>query len=151
LGSDTGGSIRQPAALCGMVGLKPTYGRVSRNGLIAFASSLDQIGPITRTVKDAALLLSVIAGGDELDSTCADIPADDGLATLDSSVASGLRVGVARQLLGDSNSSSQLQACQRAIEIYLSAGAEIVDIDLPHTEYAIPAYYLVATAEASSN
>lgn len=150
LGSDTGGSIRQPAALCGVVGLKPTYGRVSRWGLVAFASSLDQIGPIAYTVADTALLLQIIAGPDPLDSTCANVPVPDYEAELDQPI-DGLRIGIARQYLSDKNDPATTKAIENAIRIYKHAGADIVEVDLPHTEYGIPAYYLVATAECSSN
>lgn len=149
-GSDTGGSIRQPAALCGIVGLKPTYGRVSRYGLVAFASSLDQIGPFTHTVADAALLLTVISGADPLDSTCADIPVPDYLAEL-SEPFSGLRIGLAKQYLSGANDPSVQRAIDEAVAIYRQHGAAVVEVDLPHTEYGIPTYYIVATAEASSN
>ncbi|WP_432799850.1 Asp-tRNA(Asn)/Glu-tRNA(Gln) amidotransferase subunit GatA [Poriferisphaera sp. WC338] len=151
LGSDTGGSIRQPAALCGVVGLKPTYGRVSRWGLVAFASSLDQIGPLTHTVEDAALLLKHMGGHDELDSTSAniDIPAD--LDAIDQK-PDKLRIGIAKQYMSDeANDPAVSKAVAEAIEIYKSEGAKIVEVDLPHTEYGIPVYYIVATAEASSN
>jgi aspartyl-tRNA(Asn)/glutamyl-tRNA(Gln) amidotransferase subunit A len=150
LGSDTGGSIRQPAALCGVVGLKPTYGRVSRHGLIAFASSLDQIGPLTRSVQDAALLLQVIAGHDAQDSTSANAPVPDYLAQVDKPVKN-LRIGIAKQYLSDQNHEAVSQAVEHAKEIFQDAGAEVVQVDLPHTEYGIPTYYIVATAEASSN
>jgi len=153
LGSDTGGSIRQPAALCGIVGLKPSYGRVSRFGLVAFASSLDQIGPFTRTVADSALILKTIAGHDPLDSTSAP-PAPGSfngeLDNLDTSFR-GLRIGIAKQYHSDSNHPAVTAAWHDAIAIYRDAGADIVDVDLPHTEYGIPVYYIVATAEASSN
>ena len=150
LGSDTGGSIRQPAALCGVVGLKPTYGRVSRWGLVAFASSLDQIGPITYTVADTALLLQIIAGPDPLDSTCANVPVPDYVAELDRPI-DDLRIGIARQYLSDKNDPATTKAIENAIHIYKQAGADIVEVDLPHTEYGISTYYLVATAECSSN
>ena len=150
LGSDTGGSIRQPAALCGVVGLKPTYGRVSRYGLVAFASSLDQIGPITKDVRDAALLLRVIAGKDEQDSTSVDFPVPDYLATLDEDIK-GLSLGVPREYFGEGLDGEVEKAVMEAIEVYKSLGAEIKEISLPHTEYAVATYYLVATAEASSN
>ncbi len=150
LGSDTGGSIRQPAAFCGIVGLKPTYGRVSRYGLVAFASSLDQIGPMTKTVEDAALLVDVISGHDPLDSTSARMPHEPVLPVLNEKPAT-LRVGLAKQYLSDSNSPTVKAAVDRAIDIYREAGAEIVEVDLPHTEYGIAVYYLVATSEASSN
>jgi aspartyl-tRNA(Asn)/glutamyl-tRNA(Gln) amidotransferase subunit A len=150
LGSDTGGSIRQPAALCGIVGLKPTYGRVSRYGLVAFASSLDQIGPMTRTVGDAALLLSVIAGRDERDATSADVAVEPDLADVERPVE-GLRIGLARQYMSDSNDPAVTAAVEQACAVYRAAGASIVEVDLPHTEYGIPTYYIVCTAEASSN
>jgi aspartyl-tRNA(Asn)/glutamyl-tRNA(Gln) amidotransferase subunit A len=150
LGSDTGGSIRQPAALCGVVGLKPTYGRVSRCGLIAFASSLDQIGPLTRTVRDAALVMNVIAGHDPLDSTSVDVPTPDYLAALTGDVR-GLRIGVPRHLLRDGVDRDVIAAFDGALETLRGAGATLVDIELPHASLAIPVYYLIATAEASSN
>ncbi len=153
LGTDTGGSIRQPAAYCGVVGLKPTYGRISRWGLVAFASSLDQIGPLTRTVADAALLTAVMAGHDPLDSTSADLPVPDLAVALDERLDTDgpARIGLARQYLSDDNAPAVAAAIDAAIEIYRDLGAEIVEVDLPHTEYGIPVYYLVATAEASSN
>jgi aspartyl-tRNA(Asn)/glutamyl-tRNA(Gln) amidotransferase subunit A len=151
LGTDTGGSIRQPAALCGIVGLKPTYGRVSRWGMIAFASSLDQAGPLTRTVDDAALLLKLMGGPDPRDATCSkDTPTDD-LDGLDQR-PDRLRVGLARQyIIAGANDPAVQKATDDAVELYRSLGAEIVDVDLPHTEYGIPVYYIVAPAEASSN
>jgi aspartyl-tRNA(Asn)/glutamyl-tRNA(Gln) amidotransferase subunit A len=150
LGSDTGGSVRQPAAFCGLVGLKPTYGRVSRLGLIAFASSLDQIGPITHTVRDAALLLSVIAGPDRADATAADTGVPDFGATLDDPVRD-LRIGVPRALLGEGLDAEVRAAFLAALARLESLGAVLEDVELPHAGYAIPVYYLVATAEASSN
>jgi aspartyl-tRNA(Asn)/glutamyl-tRNA(Gln) amidotransferase subunit A len=150
LGSDTGGSIRQPASFCGVVGLKPTYGRVSRYGLVAFASSLDQIGPLTRTVEDAALMLSVIAGVDRFDSTSADLPVPDFGERLDAGV-DGLAVGVPREYFPDDLDDGIASLCRSAVERLASMGAEVREISLPHNEYAIPAYYLVAMAEASSN
>jgi len=150
LGSDTGGSIRQPAAYCGVVGLKPTYGRVSRYGLVAYGSSLDVIGPITHTVADAALLLQVIAGHDPLDSTCATLPVPDYSGTVNQPVA-GLRIGIAKQYMSDANDPAMTAAINRAIEVYRAANATIVEVDLPHTEYGVPTYYIVAPAEASSN
>ena len=150
LGSDTGGSIRQPAALCGVVGMKPTYGRVSRWGLVAFASSLDQIGPFAHTVADVALLLKVISGHDPLDSTSAPEPVPDDLDQVDLPVDPP-RVGVAKQYLTDANDPAITAAIEEAISVYRGSGATIVNIDLPHTEYGIPVYYVVATAEASSN
>jgi aspartyl-tRNA(Asn)/glutamyl-tRNA(Gln) amidotransferase subunit A len=150
LGSDTGGSIRQPASFCGVVGLKPTYGRVSRYGLIAFASSLDHIGPLTKTVKDAAIVLRTIAGRDPMDSTSAELPVPDYAAELDKPVK-GLKIGVAKEYLGDGLDAEVRSAIEAAIQKLASLGGEIVEVSLPHTKYAIPAYYLVATAEASSN
>ncbi len=150
LGSDTGGSIRQPAALCGVVGLMPTYGRVSRYGLIAFASSLDHIGPITRTVKDAALLLRTMAGRDPLDSTSADLPVPDYLAGIDEPVR-GLKLGVPKEYFGEGLDAEVRAAVEAAIQKMAAAGCEVVPLSLPHTEYAIPTYYVIATAEASSN
>ncbi len=150
LGSDTGGSIRQPAALCGVVGLKPTYGRVSRYGLIAFASSLDQIGPFARTVADAAMMLAVIAGADVHDATASRGPVGDYLGALTGEVA-GLRIGVPRALVGDGVDPDVSRAVHQALDVLTSQGARLVDVELPHAQYAIPVYYLVATAEASSN
>jgi aspartyl-tRNA(Asn)/glutamyl-tRNA(Gln) amidotransferase subunit A len=150
LGSDTGGSIRQPASFCGVVGLMPTYGRVSRYGLIAFASSLDHIGPLTRTVKDAAILLRVIAGRDPMDSTSADVPVPDYEADLAKPV-SGLRIGVPKEYFGDGLDAEVRAAVEDGIAKLHSAGSEIVPISLPHTAYAIPTYYVIATAEASGN
>jgi len=150
LGSDTGGSIRQPASFCGVVGMMPTYGRVSRYGLIAFASSLDHIGPLTRTVKDAALMLRTIAGRDPMDSTSADVPVPDYVAELEKSVK-GLKVGVAKEYFGAGLDAEVQGTVENAIERLQSMGGKIVKVSLPHTEYAIPTYYIVATAEASSN
>ena len=150
IGSDTGGSIRQPAALCGIVGMKPTYGRISRYGLIAFASSLDQIGPFTHTVADTALLLKVMMGHDPLDSTSASVPVPDDIDQVDDA-PKNLRIGIAKEYLSDSNDPAVAAATQQAIDVYKDHGAEIVEVDLPHTEYGIPVYYIVATAEASSN
>ena len=150
LGSDTGGSIRQPAAMCGVVGLKPTYGRVSRYGLVAFASSLDQIGPFGWTVADNALLLSVIAGHDPRDSTSVDAPVPDYLANLDRPI-DGLRIGVVREFQVAGTDPQVQAAIDRAIEIYRGLGATIVDVSLPYTEYGIAAYYVIAPCEASSN
>src|SRR6185369_10067399 len=150
LGSDTGGSIRQPASFCGVVGTMPTYGRVSRYGLIAFASSLDHIGPLTKTVKDAAIVLRTIAGRDPMDSTCADIPVPDYVAELERPVR-GLKIGVAKEYLGEGLDKEIRSAIEAAIQKLARQGCEIVDVSLPHTKYAIPAYYIVATAEASSN
>ncbi|MFQ6048012.1 MAG: Asp-tRNA(Asn)/Glu-tRNA(Gln) amidotransferase subunit GatA, partial [Phycisphaerae bacterium] len=150
IGSDTGGSIRQPAAFCGVTGLKPTYGRVSRYGLVAYGSSLDQIGPITQDVADAALLLGVIAGHDRRDSTCIDAPVPDYLGRL-SEPLGPVRIGVAREYFGEGLDGEVRQAIEQALEVYRQGGAEIVEVSLPHSEYAIAAYYLIAMAEASSN
>jgi aspartyl-tRNA(Asn)/glutamyl-tRNA(Gln) amidotransferase subunit A len=150
LGSDTGGSIRQPASFCGVVGLKPTYGRVSRYGLIAFASSLDHIGPLTKTVKDAAMMLRTIAGRDPIDSTSAELPVPDYVAELNRPMKS-LKIGVAKEYFGEGLEPETRSAIEAAIQKFASMGCEIVNVSLPHTKYAIPAYYLVATAEASSN
>ena len=150
LGSDTGGSIRQPAAFCGVVGLKPTYGRVSRYGLLAFASSLDQIGPITRTVRDAALALNALAGTDPCDATSSREAVPDFTASLTGDIT-GLRIGVPRAFVAEGVDSGVRTAFEAAIETLRGSGAQLVDIDLPHARYAIPVYYLVATAEASSN
>ncbi|HEV2296455.1 MAG TPA: Asp-tRNA(Asn)/Glu-tRNA(Gln) amidotransferase subunit GatA [Tepidisphaeraceae bacterium] len=150
IGSDTGGSIRQPAALCGVVGLKPTYGRVSRYGLVAFASSLDQIGPFGWTVADNALLLSVIAGHDPKDSTSVNAPVPDYLSDLDRPIE-GLRIGIAREYQLEGTDPQVNAAVDRAVEIYRQMGATIVEISLPHTEYGIAAYYIIAPCEASSN
>jgi aspartyl-tRNA(Asn)/glutamyl-tRNA(Gln) amidotransferase subunit A len=150
LGSDTGGSIRQPASFCGVVGLKPTYGRVSRYGLIAFASSLDHIGPLANTVKDVALVLRTIAGRDAMDSTSAEVPVPDYVAELEKPIA-GLKVGVAKEYFGAGLDSEVRAAVEAAIQKLAELGCEVVPVNLPHTEYAVPAYYIVATAEASSN
>ena len=150
LGSDTGGSIRQPAGFCGVVGLKPTYGRVSRYGLIAFASSLDQIGPFSRTVEDAALMLAAIAGHDPLDSTAVPIDVPDYRAALREDLR-GVRVGVAREYTVDGMEAGVESAVSAAIEQLAALGAEIVEVSLPHTEYALATYYITAPAEASAN
>jgi aspartyl-tRNA(Asn)/glutamyl-tRNA(Gln) amidotransferase subunit A len=150
IGSDTGGSIRQPAGLCGVVGLKPTYGRVSRYGLIAHASSLDQIGPMARTVADAALALTVIAGGDAADATSAKTPVPDYNAAFGRE-ASSFRIGVPRALVSHGVDAEVGAAYHAAIDMLRDAGATIVDVELPHAGAAIPVYYLVSTAEASSN
>ncbi len=152
LGSDTGGSIRQPAALCGVVGMKPTYGRVSRYGLIAFASSLDQIGPITKDVRDAALLLSVIAGFDDKDSTSVspERGETDYLKSLRNDVK-GIRIGIPKEYFIEGMDREVEASVKNAVELYRSLGAEIKDVSLPHTEYAVAVYYIIATAEASSN
>jgi len=150
LGSDTGGSIRQPAALTGVVGLKPTYGRVSRYGLLAFASSLDQIGPFGRTAEDVALLLEIIAGADARDATSAPEPVPPYRAALTGDVK-GLRIGIPHDVLHEGVDGAVLAAFNASIDVLRGRGAQIVDVTLPHTKYGIPIYYLIATAEASSN
>jgi aspartyl-tRNA(Asn)/glutamyl-tRNA(Gln) amidotransferase subunit A len=150
LGSDTGGSIRQPAACCGIVGFKPTYGRVSRYGLVAYASSLDQIGPMTKDVRDAALVLNVIAGKDPLDSTSADIAVPDFTQTLEREVK-GLRVGIPREYFIAGIDPDVQQAVRTAIKVLAGLGAVGTDVSLPHTEYGVAAYYILAPSEASSN
>ncbi len=150
LGSDTGGSIRQPAALCGCVGLKPTYGRVSRYGLVAFASSLDQVGPFTKDVRDAATLLQVIAGADERDSTNVPEPVPDYRAALSGDVK-GLRIGLPREYQMEGLDPEVKAATDAAVKQLEALGAEVKEISLPHTEYAIATYYIIATAEASAN
>lgn len=150
LGSDTGGSIRQPASHCGVVGLKPSYGRVSRYGLVAFASSLDQIGPLTRTVEDAALVLQAIAGFDPLDSTSLDVPVPDYLSGLNDGVK-GMKLGVPREYFGEGIDAGVRKHVESAIQNLASQGAEIVEISLPHTAHAVATYYVIAPAEASSN
>jgi aspartyl-tRNA(Asn)/glutamyl-tRNA(Gln) amidotransferase subunit A len=150
VGTDTGGSIRQPAALCGVVGVKPTYGRVSRYGLVAFASSLDQVGPCAHDLTDAALLLGVIAGHDHRDSTSVDRPVPAYTQTLNDSVK-GLRVGVPREFFGEGLDPEVGAAVRRALAEYEKLGATLVDVSLPHSPYALAAYYIVAPAEASSN
>ena len=150
LGSDTGGSIRQPAGFCGVVGLKPTYGRVSRYGLVAFASSLDQIGPMAGDVYGAALLLEAIAGRDPLDSTCLPEPVPSYTTALDEPVA-GLRIGIVRSHYGEGLDPEVNAALQRAIEQYEAMGATIVEIEMPHQQYSVATYYVIAPCEASSN
>ncbi|MFK7943041.1 MAG: amidase, partial [Paracoccaceae bacterium] len=149
LGTDTGGSIRQPAALTGTVGIKPTYGRVSRWGVVAFASSLDQAGPMTKTVRDAAILLKGMAGHDPKDSTSADIPVPDFEAALTGDIK-GKRIGIPAEYREGCPEETE-KFWQDGIAMLRDAGAEIVDISLPHTKYALPAYYIIAPAEASSN
>jgi aspartyl-tRNA(Asn)/glutamyl-tRNA(Gln) amidotransferase subunit A len=151
LGSDTGGSIRQPAACCGVVGLKPTYGRVSRYGLVAFASSLDQIGPITKTVTDAAVLLKVIAGHDPLDSTSADVPVPDYLKALKKKDVKKLRIGLPKEYFAEGLHPEVEEAVHRAVNVFKDLGGEIIEVSLPTMKAAVAAYYLIATAEASSN
>jgi aspartyl-tRNA(Asn)/glutamyl-tRNA(Gln) amidotransferase subunit A len=149
-GTDTGGSIRQPASFCGIVGMKPTYGRCSRWGIVAFASSLDQAGPMTRTVRDSAILLSVMAGFDPKDSTSADIEVPDFEAAMTGDVK-GLKIGIPAEYRPDNLNEDISKLWDQGIDWLKSAGAEIVDISLPHTKYALPTYYIVAPAEASSN
>lgn len=150
LGTDTGGSVRQPASFCGISALMPTYGRVSRYGLIAFASSLDRIGPMTTNVTDAAALLGVMAGGDPSDATSADIPVPDYLAEIDRPVA-GLRVGVPREYFAEGIDRQVRARVEEGIREIERLGCELVDLSMPSTEYAVATYYLIATAEASSN
>ncbi|MBV9210417.1 MAG: Asp-tRNA(Asn)/Glu-tRNA(Gln) amidotransferase subunit GatA [Acidobacteria bacterium] len=150
LGSETGGSVRQPAALCGIVGLKPTYGRISRYGLVAFASSLDQIGIFGRNTRDVAEVLGVIAGRDERDATTADVAVPDYASELQGDIK-GARIGVPRELFGEGLDEEVRASVLTAIEAYRELGAEIVDIELPHAKYCIAVYYIIATAEASSN
>ncbi|GAG34726.1 unnamed protein product, partial [marine sediment metagenome] len=150
LGSDTGGSIRQPAALCGIVGLKPTYGRVSRYGLVAFASSLDQIGPLTKDVCDAALLLEVIGNHDRRDSTSVDRPGEPYLEQAEREMEA-LRVGVPTEYFGAGLDAEVGAAVTAAIKVLERLGATVRDISLPHTDYAVSTYYIIAPAEASSN
>ncbi len=150
LGSDTGGSIRQPASFCGVTGLKPTYGRVSRYGLVAFASSLDQIGPVTLNVEDAAELLSIIGVHDKNDSTSADIESKDYTKCLNGNIK-GLKIGIPKEYFGEGLDENVRNAVEKAIDLYKELGAEIVEINLPHLEYSIATYYILATAEASSN
>ncbi|MBI5675651.1 MAG: Asp-tRNA(Asn)/Glu-tRNA(Gln) amidotransferase subunit GatA [Nitrospirae bacterium] len=150
LGSDTGGSIRQPAAFCGVVGLKPTYGRVSRYGLVAFASSLDQIGPITKTVKDSAILLNIISGHDPYDSTSANLPVPDYTSVLGESIK-GIKIGIPKEFFAKGLDSEVEDSVKKAVKELESLGALPVEISLPHTEYAVAVYYILATSEASSN
>lgn len=150
LGSDTGGSIRLPGSFCGIIGMKPTYGRVSRYGLIAFASSLDQIGPFARTVEDAAMLLEVISGLDPKDSTSLDVPVEPYSKLLNTDIK-GMKVGLIKDLMGEGVTDDVRKAVQNAVDTYKSLGAEIVEVSLPYLKYSIGIYYIIATAEASSN
>jgi aspartyl-tRNA(Asn)/glutamyl-tRNA(Gln) amidotransferase subunit A len=150
LGTDTGGSIRQPAAFCGCVGLKPTYGRVSRYGLTAFASSLDQVGPMTHTVEDAAILMGVIAGQDPMDSTTLATPVPDYTHALQGDLK-GMRLGLPKEYFVDGMDVSVRESILRAVDACRALGADIVEVSLPHTEYSIAVYYIIATAEASAN
>ncbi len=150
LGSDTGGSIRQPASCCGVVGLKPTYGRVSRFGLVAFASSLDQIGPITKDVTDAALLMNIISGHDEKDSTSANIPSPDYTRALKKDVK-GMKIGLPKEYFIEGMDPEVEKAVKDAVKMLEGLGAKVVQVSLPHTDYAVATYYILATSEASSN
>jgi aspartyl-tRNA(Asn)/glutamyl-tRNA(Gln) amidotransferase subunit A len=150
VGSDTGGSIRQPASFCGVVGLKPTYGRVSRYGLVAFGSSLDQIGPLASDVSGAAALLEVLAGHDPRDSTSLDRPVPEYTASLEQPLE-GLRIGIVPEFFGDGLDAEVEAAVKQAVDVYRSLGTEVVEVSLPHTKYAVATYYLVACSEASSN
>ena len=150
LGSDTGGSIREPASFCGIVGMKPTYGLVSRYGLVAFASSLDQIGPFSKTVRDNAVLLTAIAGHDEMDSTSANVENKDYEKALVNDVK-GLKIGVPKEYFGEGINEEVRASLEKAIEKYKELGAEVEECSLPVTEYALPTYYIIACAEASSN
>ena len=150
LGSDTGGSIRQPAAYCGVVGMKPTYGRVSRFGLVAFASSLDQIGPITRNVYDNALLLEAIAGVDPNDSTSADVPVPNYASKLDGDIK-GLRIAVPKEYLGEGVNEEVKNSVLQALDVLKGLGATVEEVSLPHSKYALAAYYILSSSEASSN
>lgn len=150
LGSDTGGSIRLPGSFCGIIGMKPTYGRVSRYGLIAFASSLDQIGPFARTVEDAAMLLEVISGLDPKDSTSLNVPVEPYSKSLNKDIK-GMKIGVIKELIGEGLSDDVSKSIQKAIDTYKTLGAEIVEISLPNIKHSIGVYYIIATAEASSN
>ena len=150
LGSDTGGSIRQPASFCGAVGVMPTYGRVSRYGLVAFASSLDHIGPFSKTVKDSATLLAAISGGDPFDSTAASVDVPDYASDLSADVR-GLTIGIPKEYFAEGLDAEVGARVQRGIERLRSAGCQAVEVSLPHTKYAIASYYLICTAEASSN
>ncbi len=150
LGTDTGGSIRQPASCCGIVGVKPTYGRVSRFGAVAFASSLDQIGPMSKTVEDSALLLNIIAGYDRKDSTSINIEVPNYLENIKDSIK-GLKIGLPKEYFIDGLDKDVKNALDKAIEVYKSLGAEIIEISLPHTDYAVAVYYIICCSEASSN
>ncbi|MGN0852309.1 MAG: Asp-tRNA(Asn)/Glu-tRNA(Gln) amidotransferase subunit GatA [Kiritimatiellia bacterium] len=151
LGTDTGGSIRQPASFCNCVGVKPSYGRVSRFGVTAFASSLDQVGPMTKSVEDAAILLQALAGHDEMDGTTPDAPVPDYLAALEGASLKGVRLGLPKEYFIDGMDADVKRITEEAIGKCAAAGAEIVDVSLPHTDYAMAVYYIVAPAEASAN
>jgi aspartyl-tRNA(Asn)/glutamyl-tRNA(Gln) amidotransferase subunit A len=152
LGTDTGGSIRQPASFCGCVGVKPSYGRVSRYGVTAFASSLDQVGPMTKTVEDAAILLGALAGHDAMDGTTPDVPVPDYAAALEGATLKGVRLGMPKEYFGVSGMDPEVRRLtEEAVRRCEGAGAEIVEVSLPHTEYAMAVYYIIAPAEASAN
>lgn len=152
LGTDTGGSIRQPASFCNCVGVKPSYGRVSRFGVTAFASSLDQVGPMTKSVEDAAILLGALAGHDEMDGTTPDVPVDDYLAALEGATMKGVRLGLPKEYFEAKGMDQEVKAItEKAIKACEAAGAELVEVSLPHTEYAMAVYYIIAPAEASAN
>ena len=151
LGTDTGGSVRQPASFCGVVGLKPTYGRVSRFGLIAFASSLDQIGPFSRNVYDTALVLQNISGYDPKDSTSLNVEVPDYVSNLNSASVKGKKIGIVKELMGSGIDSEIIKSIENSMKIFKDLGAEIVEVSLPNVKYSIPVYYIIATAEASSN
>jgi aspartyl-tRNA(Asn)/glutamyl-tRNA(Gln) amidotransferase subunit A len=151
LGTDTGGSVRQPASLCGVVGLKPSYGRVSRYGLVAFASSLDQVGVLARSVRDAATLLGVVAGYDPFDSTSMPLPVPDYAGALHANRLSGVRIGVPREYFIPGMQAQVAEAVRAAIDVMGRLGAQVREVSLPHTDYSLPVYYLVAPAEASAN
>ena len=150
IGSDTGGSIRQPAAFCGCVGLKPTYGRISRYGLVAFASSLDQIGPFTKDVEDSALIMNVLSGKDPRDATSADIPVPDYRASLGKDI-SDITIGLPKEYFSDALGDDMREKIETAVDVLKAQGAKVVDVELPHTNYGIAVYYIIATAEASAN
>ncbi|MEA2021423.1 MAG: Asp-tRNA(Asn)/Glu-tRNA(Gln) amidotransferase subunit GatA [Candidatus Caldatribacteriota bacterium] len=150
LGTDTGGSVRQPASFCGIVGLKPTYGRVSRYGLVAYASSLDQIGPLTKNVEDSAMMMNVICGQDKKDSTSANLEVPDYLESCKEGIR-GLKIGIPNEYFIEGLDKEVKLAIDKALKLYEKMGAEIEEVSLPHTEYSLPTYYLIATAEASSN
>lgn len=150
IGSDTGGSVRQPAALCGVVGLKPTYGRVSRYGLIAFASSLDQIGPITKDVEDAARVMNVISGYDQMDTTSINVDVPDYTSYLTGSI-DDIKIGLPKEYFVEGLEKEVRDAVEKSVSILKDLGAQIIDISLPHTEYAVATYYIIACSEASSN
>lgn len=151
LGTDTGGSVRQPASFCGVVGLKPTYGRISRFGLIAFASSLDQIGPFSRNVYDAALTLQIISGYDPKDTTSLNVEVPDYINRLNSGAVKGKKIGLIKELMGEGIDSEVKKNIEESVKLFKNLGAEVVEVSLPNIKYSLPVYYIIATAEASSN